>query len=130
VLTTVLGFLFALPLPRLLGIEQRWGVAGLTASAGIAGWVEFSLLRLALNRRIGRTGLPFPFVLKLWASALIAAALGFGAKLIVGNLYPLFVAVIVLGIYGATYFSLTTAFGLPEARSALNRFKRIASRRR
>src|SRR5262249_60665232 len=34
-LTTVLGYLAALPLPRLLGIEQRCGVAGLTIYAGI-----------------------------------------------------------------------------------------------
>jgi len=32
-LTTILGYLSALPLPRLLGIEPRWGVAGLTISA-------------------------------------------------------------------------------------------------
>ena len=53
VLTVVLGYLFALPLPRLLGIDRHWGVAGLTLSAGIAGWVEFALLRRALQARIG-----------------------------------------------------------------------------
>ena len=58
VLTTGLGYLCAIPLPRWLGIDPRWGVAGLTASAGIAGWVEFTLLRQPLNRRIGATGLP------------------------------------------------------------------------
>ena len=49
----------------------HWGAAGLTASAGIAGWVEFSLLRSRLNRRIGRTGLPRRFV---------ALALGLGRR--------------------------------------------------
>src|SRR5208282_4673250 len=43
VLTTILGYLSAVPLPHLLGIDQRWGVAGLTISAGISGWVEFLL---------------------------------------------------------------------------------------
>ena len=52
-LTVVLGYFFALPLPRLLGIDHRWGVAGLTLSAGMAGWVEFALLRRALQARIG-----------------------------------------------------------------------------
>ncbi len=52
-LTTLLGYLFAIPLPRLLGISQAWGAAGLTASAGLAGWVEMLLLRRGLNRRIG-----------------------------------------------------------------------------
>src|SRR5208283_2556320 len=52
-LTVVLGYLCALPLPPLLGLERRWGVAGLTLSAGIAGWIEFGLLRRSLARRIG-----------------------------------------------------------------------------
>jgi putative peptidoglycan lipid II flippase len=125
-LTTGLGYLFAIPLPRLLGIEQRWGVAGLTASAGIAGWVEFSLLRFYLNRKIGKTGLPFPYVVKLWSSALIGAAAGWGLKILVGAHHPLIVAVIVLGAYGLIYLVLTTALGLPEARTMFNRFYRIA----
>src|SRR4029077_6798045 len=60
-LTTVLGYMFAIPLPRLLGIPQVWGAAGLTASAGIAGWVEMLMLRRTLNARIGRTGLEFGY---------------------------------------------------------------------
>jgi putative peptidoglycan lipid II flippase len=130
VLTTVLGYLFALPLPRLLGIEQRWGVAGLTASAGIAGWVEFSLLRFYLNRRIGKTGLPFGYVARLWISAVAGAAAGWGVKLAIGPRNPLIVAIGVLGTYGLCYFALTTLFGLPEARSVFSRFKRLAGRGR
>src|SRR5439155_23702270 len=60
ILTTGLGYLCALPLPKLLGVDPKWGVAGLTASAGIAGWIEFALLRRTLNRRIGHTGLDLP----------------------------------------------------------------------
>ncbi len=44
-LTAVLGYIAALWLPPLLGIPLRWGAAGLTASAGLAGWLEFALLR-------------------------------------------------------------------------------------
>src|SRR5206468_3358182 len=66
VLTTVLGYLFAIPLPQWLGLEPLWGSAGLTASAGMAGWVEMLLLRRTLNARIGRTGLPADYVIKLW----------------------------------------------------------------
>jgi putative peptidoglycan lipid II flippase len=130
VLTTGLGYLFAIPLPRALGIEQRWGVAGLTASAGIAGWVEFSLLRFYLNRKIGRTGLPFSYVVRLWTSALLSAAAGWGLKILVGARHPLIVGVIVLGAYGILYFALTTMFGLPEARSVFSKLKRLARRGR
>jgi hypothetical protein len=48
-LTVALGYLFALPLPHLLSFDQRWGAAGLTLSAGIAGWLESVLLRRALH---------------------------------------------------------------------------------
>jgi putative peptidoglycan lipid II flippase len=125
VLTTVLGYLCALPLPRALGIEPKWGVAGLTASAGIAGWVEFVLLRRTLNKRIGQTGLAFPYVGKLWLGAAVGAGVGWGFKLILGRLHPVPLAIVVLGGYGVTYFAITSAFGLAEARNVLARAFRL-----
>jgi putative peptidoglycan lipid II flippase len=127
-LTVVLGYLFAIPLPRLLGIEPRWGVAGLTSSAGIAGWVEFYLLRRTLNKRIGRTGLPLPFVAKLWASAGIAAGVGWAFKFIVGVRHPIMTALVVLGSYGLSYFALAFLFRLPEASTLIGRFTRLMRR--
>src|SRR6185312_16087491 len=53
VLTTVLGYLYALVLPPMLGVDPKLGAAGLTASAGLAGWVEFYLLRREMDKRIG-----------------------------------------------------------------------------
>jgi putative peptidoglycan lipid II flippase len=53
VLTLGLGYVCALPLPRLLGLDQRWGTAGLTFSAGIAGWLEFVLLRRSMHLPLG-----------------------------------------------------------------------------
>jgi putative peptidoglycan lipid II flippase len=91
-LTTVLGFLFALPLPRWLGIDPRLGAAGLTASAGMAGWVEFVLLRRQLNKRIGSTGLPVSVGARLWGASLAAAAVAWTAKLAVGQSYPVVIA--------------------------------------
>ena len=62
ILTTALGYVSALPLPRMLGIDPRWGVAGLTISAGIASWVEFTLLQRGIRRRIGQVGVPISFL--------------------------------------------------------------------
>ena len=73
-LTTILGYLCAYPVPRLLIIDPRWGVAGLTISAGIASWVEFSLLQRGIRRRVGQVGVPLPFLAQVWIAALIAAA--------------------------------------------------------
>lgn len=124
VLTTVLGYVCAIPLPVALGVDPRWGVAGLTASAGVAGWIEFTLLRRSLNTRIGRTGLPVPFVAKLWAAAAVGAALGWIAKLAVGSLHPILLAAVVLAPFGLVYLGATAALGVPEVRSIVRRIRR------
>jgi putative peptidoglycan lipid II flippase len=120
-LTTVLGYVFAIPLPHWLGIPAVWGAAGLTTSAGIAGWVEMLLLRRTLNRRIGRTGLPGGYVAKLWGAALLATGVAWAARLAFPELHPVALAVVVLGPYGVTFFAVTLALGLPEASRALRR---------
>jgi putative peptidoglycan lipid II flippase len=129
-LTTLLGYLCALPLPRLLGIDPKWGVAGLTASAGIAGWIEFALLRYSLNRRIGRTGLSAGYVVKLWIAALVGAAIGWTSKLALGTLQPIPLAVVVLGSYGGVYFAVTFIFGIREAQNVIGKILRLLKLRK
>ena len=128
-LATVLGYLFAIPLPPLLGLDLRWGAVGLTFSAGLAGWAELLLLRRKLNARIGRTGVPVSFASKLWASAAVSAGLAWGLRLLVGDLHPIFVAALVLTPYGLLYFGLTSLWGVPESRAVVGRFTRILRRR-
>ncbi len=118
-LTMALGYLFAIPLPPLLGIDPRWGVAGLTASAGLAGWVEFALLRRGLNRRIGETGLRLTFVGRLWLAAAISAAVAWGVKLAMGTGHPILLAIAAFAPYGVVYFAITSAMGLPESRAII-----------
>lgn len=121
VLTSILGYLFAIPLPKAIGIDLSWGAAGLTASAGIAGWVEMLLLRATMNARIGRTGLPAAYVAQLWGSALAAAAAAWAVKLALPPLHPIVSAIVVLGPYGAVFLGATWLLGLGEARTALAR---------
>jgi putative peptidoglycan lipid II flippase len=123
-LTAGLGYVCALHVPRWIGIDAKWGVAGLTASAGIAGWVEFTLLRLTLNRRIGPTGLPVSLVARLWIAAALAAAAGWGVKLAMGGHLPKLSAVPILGAYGVIYFGATYLFGIDECVGVLRRFFR------
>jgi putative peptidoglycan lipid II flippase len=118
-LTTALGYVCALWLPGWLGIDRRWGVAGLTASAGVAGWVEFALLRRALNRRIGPTGLPARLVATLWASAGVAAAAAWGIKLALGPHNPRLIGAAVLIPYGVIYFAMTYLLRIEESARAL-----------
>jgi len=121
VLTTVLGYLFAIPLPRWLGVSPAWGAAGLTASAGIAGWVEMLLLRRTLNARIGRTGLSAGYVATLYASAAAAAAAAWAIKLTFFPPNPILAAIVILGPYGFVFLAATLALGVPEARAVWTR---------
>jgi putative peptidoglycan lipid II flippase len=119
ILTTGLGIICALPLPHWLGIDAKWGVAGLSASAGVAGWVEFVLLRRALSGRIGATPLPAEFTVKLWAAAFAGACLAYLAKLPISPAHPEIRALIVLPLYGAVYFGITSLAGIHESRATL-----------
>ena len=125
VLTTALGYLFAVPLPRAIGINEIWGAAGLTASAGIAGWVEMLMLRRTLNSRIGDTGLDFGYVAKLWTAALAGTAVAWVIKLALPSVHPAVAAVAILGPYGLVFLASTVVMGLPEASSALSRLRRL-----
>jgi putative peptidoglycan lipid II flippase len=139
-LTGALGWLFAFPLrpylnlvllsflklptPSLPNIHQGLGTVGLTFSAGLAGWVEFLLLRRALQARIGSTALPNHYPAKIWAAALCAAVDGWavGRYVHLGNRWVNLGAI--LGAFGVTYAALTILGGIPEARSLLLRRRR------
>jgi putative peptidoglycan lipid II flippase len=120
-LTIGLGYVFSLHVPGWLGIEAKWGVAGLTASAGIAGWIEFGLLRRGMNRRIGRTGLSGGFLARLWIAAGVAAGIGWLLKDWVWGMQPVFRAMIVLGAFGVTYFAACWLARVPEVEPYLGR---------
>jgi putative peptidoglycan lipid II flippase len=125
-LTTVLGYLFAIPLPRLLGIPLEWGAAGLTSSAGLAGWVEMLLLRRGMNDRIGVTGLPASYVAKLWTAAAAGAAAAWAVKLTLPALPPVVTALLIVGPYGVIYLATTFAFRVPEVSAVIARVRRRA----
>lgn len=122
ILTAGLGYVCALHVPLWIGIAPKWGVAGLTASAGVAGWVEFTLLRRTLNRRIGATGLPANLVARLWLAAALAAAAGWAVKSAIGAHLPKLSAIPILGAYGVIYFAATYLLRVEECVETLRRF--------
>jgi len=113
----------------MLGIEARWGVAGLTISAGVASWIEFVLLRRTLNRRIGRTGLPTQHLAKLWLAAIVAALLAWSIRHFWGHHSPVILAAMVLGPYGIAYFGATHVLGVDEAGALFARALGIVRRK-
>jgi putative peptidoglycan lipid II flippase len=126
-LTTALGYLCALQLPKWIGVDPRWGAAGLTASAGVAGWVEFALLRRTLNRRIGRTGVPASLVAKLWTSAAVAGAAAWALKLVIGARHPLVYSTCILCLFGGVYFGVTYLLRVEECAATIRRVTRLVT---
>lgn len=126
IFTTLLGGLFGFYLPKALGLPPSWGTPGLTASAGIAGWIEFYFLRRALNKKIGKTGLSLKYQAKVWSIALVSA--GIPALLahfvLTTPMHVIVKALIAVSIYGLLYFSLGYVLKVEQAHSFLQKILR------
>jgi putative peptidoglycan lipid II flippase len=124
VLTLVFGLVLAFPVREALGVDARWGVAGLTGGAGLAAIVEFALLRASIGARIGAVAAPSGLLLRLWASSAVAAAAGLGVAAVLPGASVIVRSLLVLGVYGATYLLLTAALRIAEAEGLLRRVRR------
>jgi putative peptidoglycan lipid II flippase len=129
VLTLALGWFSSIPLPHLLGIDSRWGIAGLTTSAGLAAWLEYTLLRRGIHQRIGVVDFPASRALRLWIAAIIAALLCFLLHQHLpihghGTRAAVLTAIAVLIPYGVLYIAFTVAMMVPIPGSLLRSLKR------
>ena len=111
------GAFAALVLPGLIGLSARWGAAGLSASAGVAGWVEFALLRRSLGRRIGRAGLAPGVLVRLWLAAGVAAGGAWLLRPAVAGWHAIAAAALIGAAYCAVYLGLTWLAGVSECRA-------------
>ena len=105
-LTAALGFVSARYVPGWLGIDPKWGIAGLTASAGVSGWIEFLLLRRGLSRRIGNVSVGVGYLTRLWGAALVASGVGYGIKMTAGVHRSIPEGIITLIPFAAVYLLL------------------------
>jgi putative peptidoglycan lipid II flippase len=118
-------------LPPLLGIDPRWGAAALAASAGVAGWIEFALLRRSLAKRIGRSGCAARV-----HSAVVGRGCGVGRPRVVASrachAYGLppsdHARSSCLGVYGVAYFAILAGAGNANARALIRRGRRLLPR--
>jgi putative peptidoglycan lipid II flippase len=140
-----LAYLAVRQLPGWLDAPALVGCAGIPAASGVAAWLEFVLLRRALTRRVGATGVGAGRLVRLWGAAAVAAGLAVGAKLWLVHqfgasgavvavwggwvlpapaLNPVLTAGLLLPLYGAVYLGLTPALGVSELSGLLSRFRR------
>lgn len=113
-IVAALGWLMALEVPGWVHLHARWGAAGLTASAGIAGWVEFSLLRQALQRRIGGVGIPMNFLAKAWATACVTALPATALRWAIPHTWLVTRGLAILIAFGASYLAAGWALGFVD----------------
>lgn len=134
-LTAILGVLFAFPLRPALefffkeilhlpyaGGALGMGAVGLTASAGLAGWIEFLLLKRALAEKIGHAKVGGFYLFRLWGSALFAAiiALVVVSRVGVGH-HPVVEALLPVGCFGILYLVATYLLGVGEVKQLIRR---------
>jgi putative peptidoglycan lipid II flippase len=101
------------------------GAAGLALASGIAAWVEWTLLRRGIRRRIGGLGMGRGLLLRLLFAALVPAVLVRLAMLVALPRYPLFVVgATLLPLFGLGYLLLASLLGVAPARAMLGRVRR------
>ena len=105
------------------------GAVGLATGSGLGAWVEWVLLRRTLRQRIGPVGARKSRLAWMFGAALLAAAAGWGVRLLVPALGPLPQGVLIFGVFGVVYFVVTAWAGLPQAAMIRNRLLRSRARR-
>jgi len=132
-LTAAMGLVCGLWLPRALHLDPKLGAVGLTASAGMAGWVEFALLRRGIMQRVGRADVPRGFLVRLWAAAASAGVLGLAMRYLASawpatRLAAVVRAAAVFGLFGTSYLALALGLKVPEAGRMVERARRFLRR--
>ncbi|HET6440473.1 MAG TPA: murein biosynthesis integral membrane protein MurJ [Anaeromyxobacter sp.] len=144
-LTAGLAWWAAVRMPGTLGVPQEIGLVGITATTGLAAWVEYVLLRRALGRRIGPSGVPGRTLARLWGAAVAGAVAALlvkelltlwrgqmpgvaeqwgGGFLPPPALHPVLAAVPILAVYGLVYLCLALGTAPGGMRAQLARLRR------
>jgi putative peptidoglycan lipid II flippase len=98
------------------------GAAGLALGSGLGAWIEWTLLRRELRRRLGDIMPGAGVLLRMVGAAAVASLLARGVGMLLPPLHPILAGGMVLAIFGAVYFAVGAALGLPEVRQVLARF--------
>src|SRR3546814_885230 len=115
------------PLPDALrlgaDVPPRLGVVGLALGAAVSSWVEYRLLRGALEWRIGK--LPGASLAVKWCviGAAAVGVLAAGIRSVTDDLPRLVAVVVVCGPAAVTYLAITASMAVPEATSLLARVR-------
>ncbi len=149
-LTAALTWATGLYLPELLGMPRHLGSFFITGVTGALAWMEAYLLRRSLAQRVGGYVGPPPGLLpRLWACAGAAGLVALGVKLLLARvlgpmvgveqewggsllvppaMHPVLACAAIVLPFGAVYFALTAALGVPQAQAVFRRAGRLFKR--
>jgi putative peptidoglycan lipid II flippase len=119
-----IGLVAAVWGPGLLGIDARWGTAGLTIGTAAAGTLEYALLRRSLTRRVGGWTMPAGAWPRLWGAALVGVVVGRGAAMLANGAPVAVAGVTGVAAFGVVYLGLMTLLKSPEAITIWTRLRR------
>jgi putative peptidoglycan lipid II flippase len=121
-------YLLARYAPGFLHVDQQWGCVGITLASGTAGWIEYHLLKHTLGKIIGKTGIAFSHLIKLYAAAIIAAGAAAGIKIFLSLLthfHPIINGAMIIALFGVVYFTCALMLKIREANALFARIRRI-----
>ncbi|MFP2930656.1 murein biosynthesis integral membrane protein MurJ [Pyxidicoccus sp. 3LG] len=142
---TLFAWILGLKLPAWLGLPEHLGALGLTLASGLVAWLEAGLLRAKLTKQVGPVGVPGGLLPRLWGAAIAGGLVALGVRLgltsLLGplpgvaaewgggwlpppRLHPVLGFVAVAVPFGAVYFGLAAALGIPEAGTVLRKVGR------
>ena len=125
IITAGLGYALMIPFERYFNYHGRpLGPLGLSLGAGVGAWVEWGLLRYHLTKRIGSVSLGQQVMLRMYAAAIVAAAIGRGLAYVLPDFQPALRGALILGPFGALYFLFASMLHVPEAQSVVKRVLR------
>jgi putative peptidoglycan lipid II flippase len=110
--SVVVGVLFMFPADQFGFSTLRFGAAGLAVGSSTGAWLEYLLLRRALDKAIGNHSAPSAKVVRMVLAATLGAAAGVTMQVLVPPAHPIMTALETLIPFGVVYLGATAGLGL------------------
>jgi putative peptidoglycan lipid II flippase len=105
------GTVLMVPLDRVGLVDLRLGAAGLALGASAGAWLEYTLLRRALGRRLGPHGAGMGHLVRFTLAAVLAAAVAVALQVSLPPTAPIVLALATLVPFTVVYLAGTSALG-------------------